>query len=137
MVLVNEIMSSKWRIGLFGLLIISAGTAVIASVPRALAPATGGLWEVSRSAAGRNPTRICVATPDLLAQFEHRQRRCTRTTVTDSGTEALIRYTCSDGGFGQSKMTLITPRTLRIETQGISDNLPFSYQLHARRVGSC
>ena len=97
----------------------------------------GGLWEVSRSATGHNPTRICVASPDLLAQFEHRQQRCTRTVVSDSGSEALISYNCPSGGFGQSKMTLITPRTLRIDTQGISDNLPFHYQLHARRIGSC
>jgi hypothetical protein len=108
-----------------------------ASVPRALAPASGGLWEVSRSATGHNPTRICVATPDLLAQFEHRQQRCARNVVSDSGSETLISYNCPSGGFGQSKMTLITPRTLRIETQGISDNLPFHYQLHARRIGTC
>lgn len=106
-------------------------------MPRALAPAMGGLWEVSRSATGHNPTRICVATPDLLAQFEHRQQRCTRTIVSDNGAETLISYNCPGGGFGQSKMTLITPRTLRIDTQGISDNLPFHYQLHARRIGSC
>ncbi|HEY0629319.1 MAG TPA: DUF3617 family protein [Sphingomicrobium sp.] len=108
-----------------------------ASVPRALTPASGGLWEVSRSANGRNPTRICVASPDLLAQFEHRQQRCIRNVVSDRGTETLISYNCPDGGFGQSKMTLITPRTMRIETQGIADKLPFHYQLHARRIGDC
>ena len=106
-------------------------------MPRALAPALGGLWEVSRSATGHNPTRICVATPDLLAQFEHRQQRCQRTVVSDRGSETLISYTCPGGGFGQSKMTLITPRSLKIDTQGISDNLPFHYQLYARRVGDC
>ena len=130
-------MRNEARIGLAGLLTLSAAVVAAASVPRALAPAMGGLWEVSRSATGHNPTRICVASPDLLAQFEHRQRRCTRTVVSDSGTETLISYNCPGGGFGQSKMTLITPRTLRIDTQGISDNLPFHYQLHARRVGDC
>lgn len=130
-------MRNSTRIGLAGLLIGSAGLVAAASVPRALAPALGGMWEVSRSATGHNPTRICVATPDLLAQFEHRQKRCTRSVVSDSGTETLISYNCAGGGFGQSKMTLITPRSLRIETQGISDKLPFHYQLHARRVGNC
>lgn len=124
-------------IGLVGVLTLS-GTAIGAvTASRALAPASGGLWEVSRSASGHNPTRICVATPDLLAQFEHRQQRCTRKILTDQGTETLISYNCSAGDFGQSKMTLITPRTLRIDTQGISDNLPFHYQLHARRIGDC
>jgi hypothetical protein len=130
-------MRSRARIDLLGLLTLSAGVLVATSVPRALAPAMGGLWEVSRSANGHNPTRICVASPAMLAQFEHRQQRCARKVVSDSGTETLISYNCPGGGFGQSKMTLITPRTLRIDTQGISDNLPFHYQLHARRVGDC
>jgi hypothetical protein len=34
-------------------------------------------------------------------------------------------------------MDVITPRSLRISTQGISDNLPFNYLLQARRVGEC
>ena len=130
-------MRNVLRIGLFGPLILSGAAMAAVTVPQALAPAMGGLWEVSRSATGHNPTRICVATPDLLAQFEHRQQRCTRKVVSDRGTEALISYKCTAGGFGQSKITLITPRTLRIDTQGISDNLPFHYQLHARRIGDC
>ena len=129
-------MRRTWTFALLGLLTVS-GVAFAASVPRALAPAMGGLWEVSRSATGHNPTRICVASPDLLAQFEHRQQRGARCGVSDRGTETLISYNCPGRGFGQSKMTLITPRSLRIETQGIADNLPFHYQLHARRIGDC
>jgi hypothetical protein len=130
-------MRNALRIALPGVLILPAAVLTAATVPQALAPAAGGLWEVSRSATGHNPTRICVASPDLLAQFEHRQQHCTRKVVSDKGAETLISYNCSAGGFGQSKMTLITPRTLRIDTQGISDDLPFHYQLHARRVGEC
>ena len=130
-------MRRTWTNSLIGFATFSAAALAAATVPRALAPAAGGLWEVSRSATGHNPTRICVATPDLLAQFEHRQERCTRTVVSDSGSQTLITYNCPGGGFGQSRMTLITPRTLRIDTQGISGNLPFHYQLHARRMGDC
>jgi hypothetical protein len=57
--------------------------------------------------------------------------------IADRGTHAVIHYTCADGGFGRSDVTLITPRTLRIVTQGISGGQPFHYQLHARRVGNC
>lgn len=125
------------RTGLIGLLTCSGAAIAAVGIPHALAPASGGMWEVSKSATGHNPTRICVATPVLLAQFEHRQRNCTRKVLTDQGTETLISYKCPAGGFGQSKMTLITPRSLKIDTQGISDNLPFHYQLYARRVGEC
>jgi hypothetical protein len=130
-------MNNNLRIGLIGLSILPAAILVAAAQPRALAPATGGLWEVSQSATGHNPTRVCVPSPEVLAQYEHRQARCTRVVISDKGTETVIHYTCADGGFGQSKVTLLTPRSLRIDTQGISGNLPFHYQLHARRVGEC
>ena len=130
-------MQSVLRIGLMGLPFVAAAAFAAPLVPHALAPAQGGMWEVSRSASGHSPTRICVASPDLLAQFEHRQLQCSRKIVSDSGTQTLISYNCTAGGFGQSKMTLITPRSLKIETQGISENLPFHYQLYARRVGDC
>jgi hypothetical protein len=130
-------MKNNLRIGLIGLSILPAAILVAAAQPRALAPAAGGLWEVSQSATGHNPTRVCVPSPEVLAQYEHRQARCTRVVISDKGTETVIHYTCADGGFGQSKVTLLTPRSLRIDTQGISGNLPFHYQLHARRVGEC
>jgi hypothetical protein len=130
-------MKNNLRIGLIGLSILPAAILVAAAQPRALAPAIGGLWEVSQSATGHNPTRVCVPSPEVLAQYEHRQARCTRVVISDKGTETVIHYTCADGGFGQSKVTLLTPRSLRIDTQGISGNLPFHYQLHARRVGEC
>ena len=125
------------RIGRTAAVTLLAVMLAAAATPRALSPAAGGLWEVSKSANGHDATRICVPTPDALAQFEHRQLHCARTIVSDSGTETLISYNCPGGGFGQSKIKLITPRSLRIETQGISDNLPFHYQLHARRIGEC
>jgi hypothetical protein len=129
-------MRKLFRIGFLAFVFPSIAVAAVV-VPRALAPAAGGLWELSRSADGRNPTRMCVPSAAQLALFEHRNGRCTPTVTSDHGSEAVINYNCSDGGFGRSQVTLITPRTLRIDTQGISGNLPFHYQLHARRVGNC
>ena len=125
------------RIGLAAFVTICGAALVAAAVPRALAPAAGGLWEVSTSATGHAPTRLCVASADMLAQFEHRNGRCTRDIVRDSGTNAEISYTCTDGGFGRSAVTLVTPRSLTIDTQGISGGLPFHYKLYARRMGDC
>jgi hypothetical protein len=130
-------MHNSARIGLAAFVTLSAGMVVAATVPRALAPAPGGLWEVSKNAAGRDPIKVCAPSPDVLAQFEHRQGRCTRTVVRDSGNLAEIHYTCADGGFGRSEVTLVTPRSLTIDTQGISGGLPFHYKLYARRMGNC
>jgi hypothetical protein len=130
-------MRSSVRIGLTAIISFLGAGIVAATVPRALDPAAGGLWEVSKSANGHEPTRVCVPSPDVLAQFEHRNGRCTRTVIRDSGTSAEITYSCTDGGFGRSAVTLLTPRSLTIDTQGISGGFPFHYKLYARRMGDC
>ena len=121
------------------LLLLSALTVAAgpAAKPRAMTPAAPGVWDISRSADGHNAERQCLADPSALSQWEHRGGRCTRVVLSDSGTHAVIQYTCADGGFGRSDLTLITPRTLRVQTQGISGGYPFAYTLHARRVGAC
>jgi hypothetical protein len=106
-----------------------------ATLPPVIAE-SGGLWEVSRSATGARPTKIC-AQATLFAQWEHRQAQCTRTVISSGPVDAVITYTCRGGDFGRSNVRVITPRTLRIETQGISQGFPFNYVLHARRVGDC
>lgn len=131
------VMRSSARIGLSVAVTLLASLLLAAAVPRALAPAAGGLWEVSQSATGRDPTKVCVPSPEVLAQFEHRQGRCTRVVIKDVGSEAEIHYTCADGGFGRSDVKVLTPRSLTIDTQGISGGLPFHYKLYARRVGDC
>jgi len=105
--------------------------------PAALAPSSGGLWEISGVPGVKAAPRMCVADPAMLAQFEHRGKSCTRVVISDAPPSTVVHYTCSAGGFGRSKMTLITPRSIRIETQGISDDLPFNYLLQARRIGDC
>lgn len=130
-------MRNLLRIGLTAAVSLSATLLVAAAMPRALAPAAGGLWEVSKSANGHDPTRVCVPSPAQLAQFEHRQGRCTRVVIRDGATNTEIHYTCADGGFGRSDVTLVTPRSLTIDTQGISGGLPYHYKLYARRVGDC
>lgn len=114
-----------------GALVLGAAT-----LPPVIAD-SAGLWEVSRSATGTNAERRCVPSATVLAQWEHRKTQCTRTILSATATEAVINYTCPGGGFGRSHLRVITPRTLRIETQGISDGFPFNYVLHARRVGEC
>lgn len=106
-----------------------------ATTPPPLAKLEGGLWEVTQ--AGGQPIRLCVASAIQLAQFEHRDASCTRDLLSDAGTGATIHYSCTGGGFGHSRVKVITPRSLRVETQGISGNAPFKYVLQARRVGNC
>jgi len=119
------------------LMTVVPGTALAAAPPSALANIAGGLWEISGAPGTHAPVRQCVGNVLALTQYEHRGRNCSRSVISDNGTSAKINYKCGTAGFGESEVEVITPRSLRISTQGISDQLPFNYVLQARRVGEC
>ena len=117
---------------------IAAALALIAAQqPSALAQAQPGLWEISGAPGARAAVRQCVADVAALARFEHRSNSCTAKLLKDAGSSAEIDYSCGGAGFGHSKVEVITPRSLRISTQGISGGLPFNYVLQARRIDDC
>ena len=120
------------RVGGAALLLLALTAAVR---PAVFTQTTGGLWEVSRADGGRRS--ICIADPTVLAQYEHLKANCSRDIIRDQRNRAEIHYSCQGGAFGQTTVQLLTPRSLRIETQGISDNAPFHYVLQARRLGNC
>jgi hypothetical protein len=114
---------------------LGAFALLAAASPVALSQVQGGEWEVARS--GSAPLKLCLSNAAELAQLEHRGARCTRTVLREAGSTTRISYTCAGGGFGESNLTLVTPRSLRVETQGISANAPFKYKFQARRIGDC
>lgn len=115
---------------------IASPAAAFAALPSALAKVASGLWEITLPGT-QAPVRQCVVDVLALAQFEHRSRNCTHSVLSDKGDTVTVSYKCGAAGFGQSEMSVVTPRSLRISTQGISDQLPFNYVLQAHRVGDC
>lgn len=105
--------------------------------PSALARTSPGLWEIGRVPAAGRPIRRCIGDTGQLARIEHPRGACTQIVITDEPTRAVIHYTCTVGGFGRTQIDLVTPRSLRIETQGISAGLPFNYLVQARRLSDC
>ena len=116
---------------------VAALLLVAAARPSALAQTSPGLWEISGLPNAGTAVRQCVANTALLARVEHSGQACKQVVISDTATTTVIDYTCTNGGFGHSKLTLLTPRSLRIETQGISANYPFKYVIQARRIGEC
>ena len=108
-----------------------------AGQPAALSQSQPGLWEISGAPGTNAPIRQCVTDIIALARFEHRAKACNAKILKDRGTMTAIDYSCGGSGFGHSEIDVITPRSLRISTQGISDGLPFNYVLQARRVDDC
>ncbi|WP_265530084.1 DUF3617 domain-containing protein [Sphingomicrobium marinum] len=126
------------------ILALGAALAAVMTAPaatqggiNALRDVEAGEWELTRPGTPAAPIRMCVGDPSRLAQVAHRTRQCTRVTVDEQGQDVLIHYTCSGAGFGRVKMSVVTPRSLRIETQGVAGQLPFHTTYHARRVGTC
>ena len=121
--------------------LVAAGAAWVllgaAQRPSALAQVSPGMWEISGLPNAGMSVRQCVANTALLARVEHQGQSCKQVVISDSPNSTVIDYTCANGGFGRSKLTVLTPRSLRIETQGISANYPFNYVIQARRVGNC
>lgn len=115
---------------------IAAAGLVAAGQPTSLRGTSGGLWEIS-GLPGHGAVRQCVSSTRMLAQFEHRRESCPQAVINEAGDTTVIQYNCPSGGFGRSDVKVLTPRSLRIETQGISGGLPFHYTLQARRVGEC
>ena len=115
----------------------AALTLMATAQPSALARTEPGLWEISGAPGARAPIRQCIADIASLARFEHRSKPCTAKVLKDSDGSVAIDYTCGSAGFGHSEIDVITPRSLRISTQGISDGLPFNYVLQARRIDDC
>jgi hypothetical protein len=117
--------------------VVAALALVGAQPPSNLAQTKAGLWEISGVPGAAYPLRQCVADLALLARFEHRTKACNATTVRDSGLSSVIDYNCGAAGFGHSEVNVLTPRSLRIATQGLSDGVPFNYVLQAHWIADC
>jgi hypothetical protein len=116
------------------------GAAVLlaaAEAPSVLTQAQPGVWEISGAPGLKTPVRQCIGDLAALARFEHRANNCAAKIVSQSATSVSVDYSCGGAGFGHSDVNELTPRSLRISTQGISGGLPFNYVLQARRVEDC
>ena len=108
-----------------------------AQQPSALGTTSAGEWELSGVPGAKGIVRQCVSDLMTLTQFEHRDHHCTSTVISDHGSSTIVQYSCGAAGFGRTQIDVLTPRSLRVSTQGISDSLPFNYVMQAHRVGDC
>lgn len=122
-----------------GLALLTFGVIALAAAtqPTVFAQTQTGMWEISGVPGARAPLKQCVANVAALAEFEHRGKSCSVKVISSSASSTVVEYHCGAAGFGRSQVDAITPRSLRIDTQGISNQLPFSYVLQARRIGDC
>ena len=83
----------------------------------------GGLWE---AAEGREHGATDLRAGPTCSHNTSIASRTARECVPRRASRPEIHYTCTGGAFGQTTVHgLLTPSSLRIENQGISDNAPF------------
>lgn len=133
--------------GMWGRALILLGIGLLTAAPasvqerkrlNAISALQPGRWELRDLDNLRAPPRsICVADPQILLQVEHRGSPCSRLVVASDARGATVHYTCPSDGYGRTSVRVDSPRSAKIDTQGINDNMPFAYRAEARRVGGC
>jgi hypothetical protein len=121
------------------LLGLVAGTSLAqpAGAPSVLPGVQPGLWEISRDATGRGAKRACLRDLVLLATYAHAGDRCQRTYLVNMPGRLVLALECGEGDFGRSEITVTTPRSLKLDTQGFHKGEPYDFTVYARRVGEC
>lgn len=108
-----------------------------AATPAVFGKSRTGLWQLDGIEGSKAPRRVCVTDFAELARLQHAGRKCTQTLIRETDSSATFSYQCSGSDFGQTKLDWVTSQSFRIQTQGISGGLPFSYLVQARRLGEC
>lgn len=121
---------------LFGSL-ATMGLAQPASAPDILPGVEPGLWEFSRDATGHGARRGCLKEMILLATYAHAGDRCARTILSSTPRQLTLSLECGPGDFGRSQISVTTPRSLKLVSQGFHAGEPYDITVYARRVGEC
>ncbi|MGP1354688.1 MAG: DUF3617 domain-containing protein [Parasphingopyxis sp.] len=131
-------LSRPFKPALFG----AAASVLLATPSAAQAPAAisglqSGNWELRDLGRTGARTQICVRNPARLLQIRHAGRSCPRRVLSEDSRSVTVRYDCSSAGWGQTEVSVETPRLARIDTQGIANGSPFHNVYEARRTGDC
>ena len=127
--------TGKLRLAVAGL-VTMGGAAVAAGPLAALADVEPGRWEL-RDRDGKGVRTVCIAQPTDLFQVRHVSGACQHRVVESTARSATVTYTCQGTGKGRTALTVETGRLVQIDTQGVSQGMPFASAYEARRVGDC
>ncbi len=123
---------------------IGAATAAIglaqATAPNILNTLDTGLWQFRKIGGGPSGAavdRLCISDMKKLAQVQHSRFDCEQKLLRANMATALISYSCTGHGHGLTTIRRESDQLIHISSQGINDGAPFSFNVEARRMGSC
>jgi hypothetical protein len=99
-----------------------------------------GLWQLRAVGGGASPaaaSQLCVGDPKMLAQIQHGMTNCSHLVVKSAPNSVTISYSCKGAGQGLTTIRKESGRLVQIQSQGISNNSPFSFSVEGRRSGNC
>ncbi|MFV0622812.1 DUF3617 domain-containing protein [Sphingomonas sp. ac-8] len=111
---------------------VAPGSAVKATT--AIEP---GQWLVRERGAKTGGRSLCLRDASGFFQMRHPGAQCSRFVVANEATRATVHYTCPGAGHGRTTLTVETPHSITVETQGIASGMPFQDEYQIRRVGGC
>jgi hypothetical protein len=131
-----------WRVlgAGFAALLVGGGTmaaAVDTAPPAALSRLETGRYELKVVGSTDTPRLVCLTDAAMLVQLQHPGTPCSRMVVADGPDSTTINYSCVSGGHGRTVVTITTPRSFDLQTQGIWGGAPFDLDYQGRRVGAC
>lgn len=135
-------MMRRWQLVCagFAALVMAGGAAMAASdsgASVALSRIERGQYEISVVGSTATPRSVCIADPAILLQMQHPGVACARFVMADGPDGTTVSYRCASGGHGRTVVTITTPRSFDIDTQGIAGGAPFDLNYQGRRVGAC
>lgn len=101
-----------------------------------LAPITAGQWQL-KEIDGPGSRSVCVADPGALLQIQQPGGGCSRFVLDSARTTMTVHYTCGGRGHGRSTLTVRSPRSIKLETQGVATGSPFAADYDGRFLGPC
>jgi hypothetical protein len=130
-----------WRMMCAGFAALMAAGMMTAAAPEASSSALSRLetGQYALTIVGSTaPARlVCLADAAMLVQLQHPGTPCSRLIVADAPDSTTINYSCASGGHGRTVVTITTPRSFDLQTQGIAGGAPFDLDYQGRRVGAC
>lgn len=99
-----------------------------------------GLWQfrnIGGGPSGAAVDQLCISDMKKLAQVQHNRFDCEQKLLRANMATALISYSCAGHGNGLTTIRRESDQIIQISSQGINDGAPFSFNVEARRMGSC
>jgi hypothetical protein len=70
-------------------------------------------------------------------QLRHPGAACSRFVLANEAQTATVHYTCTGAGYGRTTIKVETGELIRVDSQGLSNQMPFQMAFEGRRAGKC